>query len=443
MPRKAARNTPIYERPLELLQNLIRFDTTNPPGNERPCIEYIQGLLEAAGVETTLVARSPSRPNLLARLKGEGRAAPLLLYGHVDVVGTRGQQWTHPPFEGRIADGFIWGRGALDMKGPLTVLLSAFLKAKAERVALPGDVLFAALADEEAGDEFGARYLVDEHPGLFEDVRYALGEFGGFNMSLAGRRIYPIMVAEKQICQMKAVFRGPGGHGSLPVRGGAMVRLGEALRTIDRHSLPVHVTPAVRLMVETLGRALPGAAGFALRLLLVPGLTGVALKALGRRGKLFAPLFRNTLSPTRLHAGGEINVIPAEVALEMDGRMLPGLRPETMLAETRRLIGDFGEVEILRSDPGPAAPDMGLFATLGEVLSGFDPQGAAVPFVMMAVTDARFLSKLGIQTYGFTPLKLPDDFDFLAAAHAADERLPVDALDFGVQAVFEVLKRFH
>lgn len=443
MPRKAAQSTPIYERPLELLQNLIRFDTTNPPGNERPCIEYINGLLKEAGIETTIVARTPARPNLLARLKGEGRAAPLLLYGHVDVVSTQGQQWTHPPFEGRIADGFIWGRGALDMKGPLTVLLSAFLKAKAERVPLPGDVLFAAVADEEAGDEFGARNLVDEHPGLFAGVRYALGEFGGFNMSLAGRRVYPIMVAEKQICRMKATFRGPGGHGSMPVRGGAMARLGEALRTLDRRRLPIHVTPAVRLMIEALGRVLPGAAGFTLRQLLNPFLTDAVLKALGARGKLFAPLFRNTLSPTILHAGGEINVIPAEVALEMDGRLLPGLQPETMLEETRRLIGDFGKVEITRSDPGPAAPDMGLFAALGKVLHEFDPQGAAIPFVMMAVTDARFLSKLGIQTYGFTPLKLPDDFDFLSAAHAADERLPVDALDFGVQAVFEVLKRFH
>ncbi|MBN2387316.1 MAG: M20/M25/M40 family metallo-hydrolase [Anaerolineales bacterium] len=442
MPPKA-NPTPIYERPLELLQNLIRFDTTNPPGNERACIEYIQGLLKEAGIPTTIVARTPERPNLIARLKGRGQAPPLLLYGHVDVVTTENQQWTHPPFEGRIVDGYIWGRGALDMKGPVALMLAAFLKAKAKGVDLPGDVLFAAVADEEAGDDFGVRYLVHEHPRLFEGVRYAFGEFGGFNMSMAGTRVYPIMVAEKQICWMKATLRGKGGHASMPVQGQAMAKLGRVLAALDRRALPVHITPAVRLMFESIRRILPGATGALLGQLLNPLLTDRILKLLGGRGAMFSNLFHNTVSPTMLQASAKVNVIPAEVTLEMDGRLLPGLDPATMLAEVRKLIGRFGEVEINRSDPGPATPDMALFETLGGVLHELDPRGTAVPFVLGAVTDARFLSRLGIQTYGFTPLQLPEDFSFLGAVHGADERLPVDALDFGVEAVFRALQRFH
>ncbi len=434
--------TPLYERPLELLQHLIRFDTTNPPGNERPCIEYIAGLLKEAGIPTTLVARRPDRPNLIARIPGRGQAPPLLLYGHVDVVTTANQQWTYPPFEGRIADGYLWGRGALDMKGPLTVLLAAFLKLKALGIVPPGDVLFAAVADEEAGDEYGVRYLVAEHPGLFEGVRYAFGEFGGFNMSMAGKRIYPIMVAEKQICWMKAVFRGQGGHASMPVRGQAMAKLGRALTALDRRPLPVHITPAVKMMFSALASALGGVNGAVIRLLLNPLLTDSILTLLGSRGALFANLFHNTVSPTMLQASEKLNVIPSEVTLGMDGRMLPGMSPETMLKEVRARIGRWAEIEILRSDPGPAAPDMGLFPALGGVLNELDPGGTAIPFVLGAVTDARFLSKLGIQTYGFTPLKLPEDFNFLSSVHGADERIPVDALDFGVEAVFRALQRF-
>lgn len=434
---------PIYTRPAEILQNLIRFDTTNPPGNERPCIEYINGLLKEAGIKTNLVARTPTRPNLLARLKGEGKAPPLLLYGHVDVVTTAGQKWTHPPFEAKLVDGYIWGRGALDMKSGVAMMLAAFLRAKAEKISLPGDVIFAAVADEEAGDDFGVRYLVDEHPGLFEGVRYAFGEFGGFNLPIAGKRFYPIMIAEKQVCWMKATFRGKGGHGSMPIRGGAMAKLARALKQLDEHPLPVHVTPAVRMMVGHLADHLGGASGLAVRQLLNPALTGTVLNALGERAQLFAPLLRNTASPTMLQASDKVNVIPGEVTLGLDGRMVPGFKPEGMVAELQALLGRDVEITVVKSDPGPASPDMGLFDSLGGVLREFDPEGIPLPYVMAGVTDARFLSRLGIQTYGFTPLRLPDDFNFVSTVHAADERVPVDAVEFGAQAIFRALQRFH
>jgi acetylornithine deacetylase/succinyl-diaminopimelate desuccinylase-like protein len=437
------RTSPIYEHPAELLQNLIRFDTTNPPGNERACIQYIQGLIKEAGIKSTLVARTPGRPNLIARLKGEGKAPPLLLYGHVDVVTTEGQKWTYPPFEARIVDGFVWGRGALDMKGGVAMLLAAFLKAKAEKIPLPGDVLFAAVADEEAGDDFGVNYLVNEHPDLFKGVRYAFGEFGGFNLSLSGKRFYPIMVAEKQTCWMKVTFTGPAGHGSMPIHGGAMAKLARALHLLDTHALPVHVTPAVSMMVESLAKNLGGPTGLVIRQLLNPALTDLLLKLLGDQASLFAPLLHNTVSPTMLKASDKANVIPGEISLGMDGRLVPGAKPEDMIRELHALLGEDVQFEVFKAEPGPAAPDMGLFDTLGGVLQELDPTGIPLPYVLSGVTDARFLSKLGIQTYGFTPLQLPEGFNFASTVHAADERVPVAGLEFGVKAIFSALQKFH
>src|SRR5579885_165842 len=246
----------IYQRPAELLQRLIRFDTTNPPGNEAACIAYLRDLLTAAGIETKIVARDPNRPNLIARVAGRGDAPPLLLYGHVDVVTTAGQQWAHPPFGGDEAEGYIWGRGALDMKGGIAMMTAALLRAKIEGVDPPGDVILAALSDEENWGDYGAKYLVEQHADLFTGVRYALGELGGFSLEIGPKRFYPIMVAEKQGCAVTATVRGPGGHGSLPLHGGAMAKLARLLQRLDQHRLPVHVTPVTRMMIETVASGL-------------------------------------------------------------------------------------------------------------------------------------------------------------------------------------------
>src|SRR5262249_20781027 len=205
--------------PAELLQRLIRFDTTNPPGNEAECMEFIRSQLAEAGIESELYAKDPDRPNLVARIEG-GDKPPLLLQGHVDVVTTSGQDWSRPPFGGELVDGYVWGRGAVDMKGPVAMLVSAFLRAKQEDVELPGDVILAVLADEENGGDLGARFLAEEHAHLFDGVRYALSEFGGFSLELGGRRFYPVQVAEKQICWLTATIRGRGGHGAVIHRGG-------------------------------------------------------------------------------------------------------------------------------------------------------------------------------------------------------------------------------
>jgi acetylornithine deacetylase/succinyl-diaminopimelate desuccinylase-like protein len=433
---------PIHTRPAEILQRLIQFNTTNPPGNEAECIAYIRGLLFEAGIESTLLARTPNRPNLVARLPGTGRAAPILLYGHVDVVTAENQQWEHPPFEGKLVDGFVWGRGALDMKGGVAMMLAAFLRAKAEGLQPAGDIVLAIVGDEEAGGDFGAKFLVEQHAELFKDIRYALGEFGGFTFQVGGRRFYPIMVAEKQSCAIRATVRGTGGHGSMPVRGGAMARLARLLHRLDRNNLPVHILPSVRVMVESMASALGGAQGLVLRQLTNPMLTNSILDLLGERGRIFNPLLHNTVSPTMLQGSTAINVIPGEVSLGLDGRLLPGFQPEDMLRELRSIVGADVELEVVQFDPGPADLGLGLFDMLANILRESDPGGVPIPLLLSGVTDARFFSRLGIQTHGFLPMTLPADFNFTATIHAANERIPAAAVEFGANAIYKALQRF-
>jgi acetylornithine deacetylase/succinyl-diaminopimelate desuccinylase-like protein len=440
MPTQPSR---IYERPAELLQNLIRFDTTNPPGNELACIQYIDRLLTDAGISTSLVANHPARPNLIARLKGAGQAPPLLVYGHVDVVTTHNQKWTYPPFEARIVDGYIWGRGALDMKHGIAMYLAAILKAQAEGTTLPGDIIFLASVDEEADCEDGAKFLVEQHAGLFEGVHFALSEFGGTTVPLGGKRFYPIQTSEKQICPVRISFHGQGGHGAVPVHAGAMAKLANALEILDRHALPVHITSQTSQMVEALAAGMGGIAGLVMRQLLNPMLTDLLLKTLGPNAATFSPLLHNSVSPTMLKASEKINVIPSEVTLELDGRLLPGFSAADMESELRSLLGKDCTIEAFLPFPGLPSTDLGLFETLAAPLRELDPEGIPIPFVNFAVTDARFFSTLGIQTYGYTPLKFSDGFDLTSTIHAADERVPVAALDFGVNAVFKAIQTFH
>ncbi|HIQ05531.1 MAG TPA: M20/M25/M40 family metallo-hydrolase, partial [Anaerolineae bacterium] len=422
--------------------NLIRFNTTNPPGNEAECIAYINNLLTDAGFQTTLLARVPERPNLITRLAGQGNAPPLLLYGHVDVVTTENQAWGHPPFGGELIDGYVWGRGALDMKGGIAMMLAAILRAKAEGLTPPGDVMLTIVSDEEAGGDYGAGYLVETHAALFEGIRYAIGEFGGFTLHFGLRKFYPIMVAEKQTCWMKATVRGPGGHGAFPVRGGAMAKLGQLLQQLDKHHLPVHITPVVRQMLETMSSTLPSPTNQLLSQLLDPSLTDKVLDELGEMGWFFSPMFHNTVSPTIIRGGQKINVIPNEITLELDGRLLPGYSPADMMNELREIVGDEVEIELVRHDPSFAELDMGLFDTLADILREADPDGIPVPLLMAACTDGRFFSRLGIQTYGFLPMNLPAEFNFLRTVHAANERIPVEAVDFGTEAIYKALQRF-
>ncbi len=428
--------------PIQILQTLVRFDTTNPPGNEYLAINWARETLAQAGIESTILAKDPKRPNLIARIKGRGESPPLLLQGHVDVVTTRGQQWDHPPFDGDISDGFVWGRGTLDMKGAVAMMMSAFLQAHQSKAAIPGDVILCLLADEEAGGDVGAKFLVDEHPEQFEGVEFALGEAGGFSLGIAGKVFYPIMVAEKQMCWMKITLHGPGGHGSMIHRGGTMAQLAKLLTTLEKNTLPIHITPPVREMFNGIVSALSFPARAIMRTLLNPTINPVTIRLLGSSGRLFEPLFHNTVNATIVRGGDKVNVIPSEITLELDGRLLPGFTPDLMQSEITALLGSGFDLEILRYEPGPVEANMRNFQTLVEIMKEADPNGFPIPFVMIGVTDARHFSRLGIQTYGFTPMKLPASFNFASLAHGANERIPVDALAFGTRAIYQAMERF-
>ncbi|HLQ62878.1 MAG TPA: M20/M25/M40 family metallo-hydrolase, partial [Candidatus Acidoferrales bacterium] len=360
--------------PLEIAQRLIRFDTTNPPGNERECVEYVRGLLQGAGLASELYGGTPERPNLVARLKGRGQAPPLLLQGHVDVVTTDGQAWTRPPFEAVVEDGWLWGRGTLDMKGGVAMMVSAFLRAAAEGGA-PGDLVLAVLADEEAGGLHGASWLVDHRPDLFSGIRHALGEAGAVAIHLGGRRFYPIMLTEKRGCQMRVTLRGPGGHGSLPMRGGAMARLGELLTRLDRSRLPYHLTPATRLMLEGIREALQPPLRDGVAILLDPARADGALDELGALGRELDPLLHNTVNATVVRGGSKINVVPAEVSADLDGRLLPGYGPDDMVGELRQVIGDQPQVDVVLAGPAQPELDLSLYDQLAAVLREADPEG--------------------------------------------------------------------
>jgi acetylornithine deacetylase/succinyl-diaminopimelate desuccinylase-like protein len=434
----------IYQQPVELLQQLIRFDTTNPPGNEADCIGYIDRLLTSAGIKTTILAGNPARPNLVARLPGRGSAPPLLLYAHIDVVSTENQPWQHPPFEGKVIDGYVWGRGAIDDKGGAAMSLCAFMRAKAEDTSLPGDVVLAILCDEETGGEYGARYLVENHPDKFAGITYAIGETGGFTFYIDGHKFYPIMVAEKTYCVLQAVVRGPAVHGyTTVVRGGAAARLGALLTRLDKAHLPVHVIPIVRKMFQTISSSVTFPGNLILRQLLRPKLTDIVLDFLGPRGHSLYPLLHNTLNVTRVHGGEQVAGTPAKISADMIAALLPGYGPEDLLAELRPITGDDVELEVIQlGEIGPKAPNMGLYDTLSGILREADPEGVPMPMLFTSPTDARHFAQLGIQTYGFQPMKLPPNMDIAKLAHGADERIPVEALEFGANAIYKTLQRF-
>ena len=439
-------STPIYERPIDLLRTLVRFDTTNPPGDEADCIGYLNGLLQEGGLSTTLLAKDPKRPNLVARLPGRGNAPGLVLQGHVDVVTTANQTWQHDPFAADLVDGLVWGRGSLDMKSGVTMMTCAVLRAAAEGRSPAGDIVLTIMSDEEAGSDYGARFLTEEHPEQFDGAKYALGEGGGSAQYLGDQRFYPLMVAEKQVCWLRARLTGPGGHGSTPLRDGAMARLGQLLTTLNSNRLPVHITPVMEQMLPALAERAPEHLASAAMALLDPARTDATLDQLAADGvpqaRSFDALLHNTVNATVVEGGIKTNVIPSEILLELDGRVLPGFTSDDLIAELHTLLGDDLKIDIIRHDPGRLDVDMSLFPLLKGIVEELDPDGVVIPSMVGGFTDGRMFSRLGIQNYGFLPLKLPPGTNFGATVHAADERVPVEAVEFGLRAIDTLLERY-
>lgn len=427
------------------LQALIRLDTTNPPGNELPAAEYIAGVLRAESVEPLVLESGPGRGNVVARLKGSGEAPPILLYGHTDVVPAEPAHWTHPPFAADIADGFLWGRGALDMKGTVAQQLMVFMLLKRMGLPLRRDVILAATADEEVDGEagFGLAWLVRHHPDLLK-AEFGLTELGGYNLDFAGKTIYPIQVAEKGTCWLKVHARGRPGHGSMPHRDNAVVHLARAVDRLATRGLPYHLCDAAAGFLDAVSEAVGGPLGMAIHLLKSPLGAEQALRGPLKNHDLhpfFAAMLHNTATPTGLAAGYKTNVIPGEAEVTIDGRTLPGFDTAAFLAELKAVMGEELEYEVtMESSPLETRHDTRLFALMADTLRRHDPQAQVLPYMMSGATDAKYVARLGVPSYGFAPVQMPHGLDFTSLFHAHDERVPVAGLAWGVQVLFEVVK---
>lgn len=434
--------------PVELLQQLIRFDTSNPPGQERECALWIKDLLVEHGIEAEMLAPEDAlhRPSIVARIQAHQKpsANPLLLHGHTDVVSVHGQNWTHDPFEGVVAYGCVWGRGAVDMKGGLAMMLHAILRAKHEQDSLPNDVLFAAVADEELGGIYGAKFLIEKHPHLFKGVKHAFGEIGGFTTHIRGKRFYPVMVAEKHICRLRITFTGLGGHGSQIHINSAMSKAAKALRNLDRYKPPYRIGEAPKTMFRYMSQELPFPANVVMRMAMSDRTAGLALKLMDNSSRLMLePMVRNTITPTIIEGGAQENASPATVSVLLDCRLLPGQTAGDITHQVRNIIGHEAEIEIIRYDEGPSTVDMELMPFLAGILERADQGAKAIPFMVAGGTDAKWFHSIGIDTYGFTPMLLPADINFMALFHATDERIPIDALNFGAELMHQAITTYQ
>lgn len=427
------------------LQALLRINTTNPPGNERAAADYLAHALAAEGYDPLVLESAPGRGNVIVRYRGSGEHPPLLLLSHLDVVPAEAEHWEHDPFGGEVVDGVIWGRGALDMKSIVVMQMMTMLLLARRQTPLLRDVIFAATADEEMGGRLGAGFLVDHHPDLIR-AEYALSEFGGFPIALGRQRIYLCQVAEKGICWLRMRTTGRPGHGSVPHRDNAVVRLGEAVAKLGRTDLPFHRTQAVAEMFGGIAKNLSGVRGAAMRLFLHPTLSSSLIRLFLRDqwyALYFHALLHNTVSPTVLRAGSKTNVIPAEAEAELDGRILPGQNLEGFLQEIRAVVGPGFEFEPIQvAPPVEASSRTPLFVAMVRGLKRHDPQAAVVPMMMVGGTDAKHLARAGIPCYGFSPMRLPADMNVLGMAHGHNERIPIEALAFGVQVLYEVVEDF-
>jgi acetylornithine deacetylase/succinyl-diaminopimelate desuccinylase-like protein len=415
--------------------DLIRIDTTNRGGGdcrERPAAEYAAALLAEAGAEPTLLERTPGRTNVVARIEGTDPAADaLLVHGHLDVVPAEAADWSVHPFSGEVRDGVVWGRGAVDMKN-MDAMILAVVRAWARQGVRPRrDLVLAFTADEEDSARDGSGFLADEHPHLFEGCTEGIGESGAFTFhDGGGRRIYPIAAGERGTGWIRLTARGRAGHGSKVNRENAVTRLAAAITRIGAHEWPLRLTPTVRAALTELA-ALYGIDG---------GLDDVdgLLEKLGPAAALVEATVRNSANPTMLAAGYKINVIPGEAVAYVDGRYLPGGEDE-FRATLDELTGSDVDWEYHHREVALESPvDSPTFARMRAAVEEFAPEGHVVPFCMPGGTDAKQFSRLGITGYGFAPLKLPEGFDYAALFHGVDERVPVEALHFGVR----VLDRF-
>jgi acetylornithine deacetylase/succinyl-diaminopimelate desuccinylase-like protein len=424
------------------LQELLRCDTTNPPGNEITAIRYLADVLKRDEIESTILESAPRRANIVARLKGDGSRKPFLLMGHVDVVPVETDKWEHPPFGAEIHENFIYARGARDMKGVVAVELMVFLLLKRMRARLKRDVIFMANADEETGGALGAEWMADNHPDLIR-AEYGLNEGGGDITTIDGTPFISCQTGEKGNSRFLIRTRGTPGHASQPQRDNAILHLADALLLLGDARLPMHSTATSAAYVEGIARHL-GTSGEEWLGLLDPHTFWDTLGQLpidySTRRQLIA-MFHNTAVPTILKAGSKTNVIPSVAEAQIDSRRLPGATNESFLQELRAVLPDSVEIEFLADRPGiEAKPDSPLFDKIQQVMARHVPGCVVLPYLVVGGTDARHQAKLGTQVYGFCPSNAdPSESD---RVHAHNERLHVNDLMFGVKAMYEIVSEF-
>jgi acetylornithine deacetylase/succinyl-diaminopimelate desuccinylase-like protein len=431
-------NSTAQDEVATLASDLIRIDTTNPgdhsgPG-ERAAAEHVAALLAEAGLEPTVLESHPKRTSVVTRIAGRDPSRPaLLIHGHLDVVPADPADWRVHPFAGEITGDCVWGRGAVDMKDMDAMMLAVIRQRQQEGRPPPRDVVLAFLADEEAGGSYGARWLVDNHPDLFEGVTEAIGEVGGFSATIGGRRLYLIQTAEKGMAWLRLTARGTAGHGSMLQPDNAVTELAATVTRLGRHDWPVRLTPAVQAFLAEACSAL----GIDFR----QNDNTEVLAKLGPIARMVGATLTNTVNPTILNAGYKVNVVPQSATAQVDGRFLPGHEAE-FLTELDGLLGPGVQREFVHHDIAVETTfDGDLCAAMAAALVGEDPEARVVPYCLSGGTDAKSFSRLGIRCFGFAPLRLPADLDFSGMFHGVDERVPVDALRFGVRVLDSFLDR--
>jgi acetylornithine deacetylase/succinyl-diaminopimelate desuccinylase-like protein len=424
------------EEVVELCRDLIRFasvnDGTGRGKGEREAAEHVAGLLSEVGLEPQVFESAPNRTSVVARMEGEDRSRPaLLIHGHLDVVPAEPKEWTYDPFAGEIADGMLWGRGAVDMLDMDAMTLAVVRDRMRSGRKPPRDVVLALVADEEAGGVFGAQWLVEHQPQLFEGCSEAISEVGGFSLSVNDDlRLYMVETAQKGMAWMRLTAAGTAGHGSMVNSDNAVTALCEAVARLGRHEFPVHVTRTVRAFLDEVGEA------FGLEL--DPDDMESTVATLGPLARIVGATLRNTANPTMLDAGYKHNVIPGRASAMVDGRYLPGFEDEWE-REVDAVLGPDVVREYVHYDIALETEFEGaLVEAMAASLRAEDPGARAVPYMLSGGTDAKSFSRLGMRCFGFAPLRLPPDLDFSGMFHGVDERVPLDSLRFGVR----VLDRF-
>jgi len=419
-------------------RDLIRFDTTNwgegRAKGETEAAEYLGAILDGLGLAPEYVESAPRRTSVVARVPGADPSLPaLVVHGHTDVVPAEPDAWSVDPFAGEVRDGMLWGRGAVDMKDMDAMIITA-VRDILDSGRLPRrPLVIAFFADEENGGEFGSHWLVEHRPELFAGASEAISEVGGYSIDVGGRRAYLLQTGEKALVWVRLVAHGAAAHGSRVVSENAITRLAEAVVRIGRTEWPVRLTTTTRALLDALARLMPGVGDDPDDLVLATGSAAGFLRA----------SLRATSNPTVLTAGYKHNVIPDRAEALLDLRPLPG-EEEAMLQELRAMLPEGVELEVLRRDVGLEAPfDGAIVDDIRAVLARHDPGAPVLPYLMPAGTDNKALSRLGIAGYGFAPLRLPADLDFPALFHGVDERVPLDALDFGTAVLTDFLLGDH